>query len=244
MLWFDERTHFYALHNNNVEWRELLERQTFPASTFQMHSQDNLVVMSYYSHIIGTTCMFIHWGLKLVSIFRGYVLEAVISRDLNMFMPYGGFTIRYRGFSNPLWKTVASFLHRALPIRLSTSLLVYTFLFIWLWAFASKIYQLSTQQCIRLPCYRDSITEDPPPPLRKVLYKDWKWGGKITFSPFNKSIVDSPRTFINPIFVALIKVFQYLQGLAYMLFKIHAGVVIHVRDYWILLCLQGFTLGL
>lgn len=52
VLWFDERTHFYALHNNNAEWRELLEHETFSASSFQMHSQDNLAVMSHYSHII------------------------------------------------------------------------------------------------------------------------------------------------------------------------------------------------
>lgn len=32
VLWFDERIHFYALHNNTVEWRELLEHESFSTS--------------------------------------------------------------------------------------------------------------------------------------------------------------------------------------------------------------------
>lgn len=69
------RTHFYALHNNNGEWTELLEHEIF--FCFQMHSEDNLAVMSYYSHII-QEIMFIHLGLNGLSIFGGYALDSVI----------------------------------------------------------------------------------------------------------------------------------------------------------------------
>jgi len=43
-----------------------------------MHLVDNLTVMSYYSHITEGMSVFIHLGLKLLSIFGGYVLESIV----------------------------------------------------------------------------------------------------------------------------------------------------------------------
>lgn len=107
MLWFDERTHFYALHNN-TEWSELLEHELFPAFSFQMHMEDNLDVMIHYSPIIDGMSLFICLDLKLFSIFRGCVLNSFVYRDLNMFMPCGAFIFWYRRFPNPPCKTVAA----------------------------------------------------------------------------------------------------------------------------------------
>lgn len=42
-----------------------------------MHLEDNLAVMSYYSHII-EYFMFIRLGLNGLSIFGGYALDSVI----------------------------------------------------------------------------------------------------------------------------------------------------------------------
>lgn len=41
-----------------------------------MHSEDNLAVMSYYSHIIEGMSMFIHLGFNRLSIFGGYVSDS------------------------------------------------------------------------------------------------------------------------------------------------------------------------
>lgn len=69
-LRFDGRTHFYASHNNNAEWRELLEHEPFAASRLQMHSEDNLAVTRFYSQIMKGVNMFIHLGLKWAFYFR------------------------------------------------------------------------------------------------------------------------------------------------------------------------------
>lgn len=43
-----------------------------------MHSEDNLAVMSYYSHIIEGASMFIHLGLNGLSIFGSCVLDPIV----------------------------------------------------------------------------------------------------------------------------------------------------------------------
>lgn len=71
------REHIFMLYiiiTRNEE--NYLEHETLPsASSDHLHAEDNLAVMSYYSHIRGGTSVFIHLGSNELSIFGGYVLD-------------------------------------------------------------------------------------------------------------------------------------------------------------------------
>lgn len=65
--------------------------ETFPsASSNHLHAEDNLNVMSYYSHIREGTSVFIHLGSNELSIFGGYVL------DFNRLMTFECIYARWR----------------------------------------------------------------------------------------------------------------------------------------------------
>lgn len=95
VLWFDEKIHFYALHNNTVEWRELLEHESF--STSRCIWRITLLLWAI------THTLYTKWVCLFIWVWMGFLFSKAVfsiqpSNDIWICLCGAALTFRYRRF--------------------------------------------------------------------------------------------------------------------------------------------------